>query len=140
MMLLFQKNFALSTTDQIEIQRFVSNTIESMLSSREETLNIYKKFDMLLLCSLEGNYLVIDIYQLSKFTPFEKKNSRNYNVPFYRAARSLSKYEETIIYIDDHKEKGLRIKNVKAFYHICDLLETFDIDAFSAEKYKCVWG
>lgn len=138
-MLLFKKNFALSNTDQNELKRFVSNTIESMLSTREETLNIFKNFDVVLLCSLEGNYLVIDIYQLSKFTPFEKKNAKNYNVPFYRAARSLSKYEETTIYIDDHKEKGLRIKNIQAFYFICDLLETFDIDAFSAEEYKCVW-
>lgn len=138
-MFLFKKSFSLSEPEQKELQKFVSKTIESMLATKEETLNIHKKFDTALVCSLEGNYLVFDIYQFSKFALYDKKNARRHNVPFYTAARSLNKNEETIIYTDDHKQKGLGIKNVQAFYYICDLLETVDINVFSAEKYKCFW-
>ena len=138
-MFLVNKKFSLSDADLKEVKIFISKTIESMLITREETLNIFKRFDLALVCALEGNYLVVDIFQLSKFTLSENKNIQRQNVPFYTAARSLGSKEEVIVYLDDHKEKGLGIKHLQAFYYICELLETVDIDVLSSQQYKCVW-
>lgn len=138
-MFLFKRNLPLSTPELNEIKDFFSQTIEKMLTTKEETLNILKQYDMVLICSWEGNYLVTDIYQLSKFSLSDRKDIRKQNLPFYSAARSLDHKKETIIYFDEHKEKGLVIKNLQAFFYICDLLETLDVDVFSAYEYKCVW-
>lgn len=138
-MLLFKKCASLSSAELNEIKKFVGKTIESMLITREETLYIFKQYDTVLSCSLEGNYLVIDIYQLSKFALHDKQNLRKHNIPFFSAARSLDHKEETIVYWDDHKQKGFGIKKIQAFYHMCDLLETMEIDVFSAQQFKCVW-
>lgn len=138
-MFLLKRNLSLNDGEIREIKIFVSKTIESMLTTKEETLNIFKQYDLILICSWEGNYLVIDIFQLSKFALSDKKYVRRHNIPFYTAARSLGHKEETIVYLDNHKEKGLGIKNLQAFYQICDLLETLDIDVFSSQEYKCVW-
>ncbi|MFD1031598.1 hypothetical protein [Metaplanococcus flavidus] len=139
-MFLVKRKYSVSDMDLKEIQTFVSKTIESMLMTKEETLNIFKRFDMVLICSMEGSYLVIDIFQLSKFTLSDQKNIQKQNIPFYTAARSINSKEETIIYLDVHKEKGLGIKNLQAFYYICELLDTMDIDVFSSQKFKCVWA
>src|SRR5688572_24477765 len=123
-MFLVKKKFSISDADLKEIRLFVSKTIESMLITKEETLNIFKRFDLALVCTLEGNYLVVDIFQLSKFTLSENKKIQRQNIPFYTAARSISVKEEVIVYLDDHKEKGLGIKHLQAFYYICELMET----------------
>lgn len=110
-----------------------------MLTAREETLHIHKPYDMVLICSGEGNYLVMDIYQLSKFISSNSKAVQRLNNPFYTAARSLDSKKETIVYLDEHQEKGLMIKNLQAFYHICNLMNTLDIHVLSAKEYRCVW-
>lgn len=138
-MFLIKRNSSISDTALKEIKTFVSMTIESMLLTKEGTLNMFKQYDIVLICSLEGNYLVTDIYQLSKFALTDKKNIRKHNVPFYTAARSLDSKEDFIVYFDEHKEKGLGIKNLQAFYYICELLETVEVDVFSSQKFKCVW-
>ncbi|MFD1032621.1 hypothetical protein [Metaplanococcus flavidus] len=138
-MYLFKKKFSLSAADEFEIKEFVSKTIEKMLITKEETINIHKDSDTVLSCSLEGNYIVVDIYQLSKYALHIHNQKRNHNIPFYTAARSLNNYEETIVYFDDHKAKGLGVKNLQAFYYICELLDALDIEVVSAQSFKCVW-
>ncbi|WP_422124562.1 hypothetical protein DHX103_07015 [Planococcus sp. X10-3] len=139
-MFLIKRKSSISDSDLIELQTFVSKTIESMLMTKEETLNIFKAFDMVLICTMEGNYVVTDVFQLSKFTLSDQKNLQKPNIPFYTAARSLGSEEETIVYLDVHKEKGLRIKNLQAFYYICELLDTMEIDVVSPQEFKCFWS
>lgn len=67
-MFLFKRIFLLSAPERNKIKDFVGITMEKMLITKEETLNILKQCDMVLISSLEESYLVIDIYQLSKFT------------------------------------------------------------------------
>lgn len=138
-MFLFKRSLSLTDHELNEIKDFVGKTIEKMLTTRDETLNIFKQYDMVLICSWEGNYLVTDIFQLSKFVISDRKDIRKHNTPFYVAARSLDNKKETIIYLDEHKEKGLVVKNLQTFYYVCDLLKTLDVEVFSAEEYKCIW-
>ena len=139
-MFLVKRKNSISDKDLKEIETFVSKTIESMLMTKEETLNIFKQFDTVLICSIEGSYLVIDVFQLSKFNLSDQKNIQKRNIPFYTAARSLHSKEETIVYLDEHKEKGLGVKNLQAFYYICELLDTMDIDVLSSREFKCCWS
>lgn len=138
-MFIFKRNLSLNDTELNEIKKFVSITIEEMLTTREETLNIFKQYDLVLICSWEGNYLIMDIYQLSKFTISDRTNIRDQNRPYYSAACSLDHRRDTIVYFDEHREKGLVIKNLLAFYYVCDLMQTLDIEVFSAQEYKCTW-
>lgn len=138
-MFLFKKNISLNDAEFKEIEEFVSKTIEKMLTTKEETFNILRPFGMVLICSWEGNYIVSDIFQLSKFSVADKKDIRRQNTPYYTAARSLDHKKEVIVYLDDHECKGLLIKELQAFYHVCDLLKTVDVNVLSAKEYKCVW-
>lgn len=138
-MFLLKRNVSLTDHELKEIKQSVKKTIEKMLVTKDETLNILKPYDMVLICSWEGNYLVMDIFQHSKFTVFDRKDLKRKNTPFYIAARSLHNIEEPIVYLDEHKDKGLGIKNLQAFYYVCELLMTLDIDVFSSQEYKCVW-
>lgn len=138
-MFLFKRKLSLNDAELEEIQEFVSVTIEKMLTTREETLNILRQYDLVLICSWEGNYLVMDIYQLSKFTTSDRTNIRSQNIPYYSAACSLDQQRETIVYFDEHKEKGLVIKNLLAFYNVCELMQSFEVEIFSAQYYKCTW-
>lgn len=138
-MFLFRRNLSLTDSELNEIKEYVGKTIEKMLITKEETLNILKQYDMVLICSWEGDYMVTDIFQLSKFKISDRTDIRSQNTPFYTVARSLNSKKETILYLDEHKEKGLMIKNLQAFYYVCDLLKTLDVDVFSAQEYKCVW-
>lgn len=138
-MFLFKRNLSLNDAELEEIQEFVSVTIEKMLTTREETLNILRQYDLVLICSWEGNYLVMDIYQHSKFTTSDRTNIRIQNIPYYSAACSLDQQRETIVYFDEHKEKGMIIKNLLAFYYVCELMQSLDVEVFSAQYYKCTW-
>lgn len=137
-MSIFKRNLSLTNIELDEIKLFFQETVERMLMTREKILHISKRYDMVLICSWEGNYMVLDIYQYSKFTNSQQKEILNANTPFYTAARSLY-IQEMIVYQDTHKEKGLRLKDLQAFYYVCELLKTLKIRVFSAAKYKCVW-
>ncbi len=138
-MFLFKRNSSLTSAEFNEIKEFFSETIEKMLLTKENTLNIHKKYDLVLLSAWEGKFLVMDIFQLSKFNTSSKMKIRYQNHPFYTAARALDESKETIVYLDEHEEKGLTIQTLQAFYHICYLLETFDINVVSVKEYECIW-
>ncbi|TWT00124.1 hypothetical protein [Planomicrobium sp. CPCC 101079] len=138
-MFLLKRNLSLSTSDLKEIKDFFSRTIEKMLTTKDETLNVLKRYDMVLICSWEGSYLVMDVFQLSKFAISNRKNVRRHNIPYYVAARSFDKSKETIVYLDEHKEKGMAVENLQAFYHIRDLLNTLEVHVVSANEYECIW-
>lgn len=138
-MFLFRKNLSLTMTELHDIKTFFQEAIERMLITKEKILHISKRYDMVLICSWEGNYLVMDVYQYSKFTKSKKKEAMNANIPFYTAARSLYSKKEVIVYHDTHKEMGLMLKNLQAFYYICELLRTLNVHVSSSQEYKCVW-
>lgn len=130
----------MSSSKLNEITNFVAVTIERMLTTKEETLNIIEQYDMVLICAWEGEYLTIDIYQLSKFKLSKNKDFRVQNIAFFSAARSLRQGNEFIVYVDDHKETGLGIKNLQAFYYVCTLMDTVEVDVISEHTYSCVWS
>lgn len=138
-MFAFQKRPALSDSDLDEVKFFVSTTLEKMLLTRDETLNTLKKYDLVLICSWEGGYLIADIFQMSKFNLTNGRAERGKNVPFFVVARSFSLKKDLIVYTDEHENKCMRIKNLQAFHHICYLLQTVDIEVSSEKEYTCIW-
>lgn len=135
----FKKKQGLADSELDDIRDFLSSTLEKMLMTRDETLNTYEKYDLVLMSSWEGGYIVADIFQLSKFNLVEGKIERGVNVPYYTVARSFSHKTDLIVYMDDHESKAMRLKNLQAFHHICYLLQTVDIEVSSKKEYTCIW-
>lgn len=135
----FKKKEGLADSELDDIKVFLSSTLEKMLLTREETLNTYTKYDLVLMCSWEGGYIVADIFQMSKFNWVDGKAERGKNIPFYTAARSFTRKKDYIVYMDEHENKAIRLKNLQAFHHICYLLQTVDIEVSSNKEYTCLW-
>ncbi|ANU09204.1 hypothetical protein BBH88_02070 [Planococcus antarcticus DSM 14505] len=138
-MFAFKRRQAISDSDLDELKIFLSSTLEKMLLTRDETLNTLKKYDLVLISSWEGSYLVADIFQLSKFNLTDGRAERGKNVPFYTIARSFTRKNDLIVYLDEHQNKCMRLKNLLAFRHTCYLLQTVDIEVLSERKYTCTW-
>lgn len=135
----FKKKQGLTDSELDDIKAFLSSTLEKMLMTRDETLNTFKEYDLVLISSWEGGYIVTDIFQLSKFSLIEEKAERGVNVPYYTVARSFSHKKDLIVYLDEHENKAMRLKNLQAFHHICYLLQTVDIEVSSKKEYTCIW-
>ncbi|MGH2319191.1 hypothetical protein ACRC6Q_15600 [Planococcus sp. SE5232] len=137
----FKRKQGLTDLELDDVRAFLSSTLEKMLMTRDETLNTYEKYDLVLISSWEGGYIVADIFQLSKFkfNLVEGKAERGINIPYYTVARSFSHKKDLIVYLDEHENKAMRLKNLQAFHHICYLLQTVDIEVSSKKEYTCIW-
>ena len=138
-MFIFKRKPSLSQLDLEEMKKFVGQTIVAMLSTKEETMNVLKKYDLVLIFSWEGDYIQGSIFQLSTFNMAKNGLSSLINTPLYTETRYFINTNDSVKYIDDDEIKGLSPKNLVAFYSICELIRIFEIEVHSSNAYTCVW-
>ena len=138
-MFLFKRKPSLSEYDTKELKNFVGKTIEIMLLTKEETIHVSKKYDLVLLFSWEGEYIEGNLYKLSTFNLAKNGLSSLINTPLYTETRYFEKTDDGIKYIDDEKIKDLSTQNLFAFYTICELITLVEIEVISPKRYMCIW-
>ncbi|MGI2327577.1 hypothetical protein [Planococcus sp. YIM B11945] len=121
------------------MKKFIAQTLESMLETREETIHFMEKYDLILIFSWEDEYIEGSIYQYSTYIKAKEGIGRLQNAPLYIEKRFLDKEDKTVVYVDDNRIRNFTAKNLRAFYCMCELISIFEIEVTSSNKYKCVW-
>lgn len=137
-MFILKRKPSLSEYDMEELKDFVANTIEVMLLTKEEIIHVLTKYNLVLICSWERGFIEGSIFQLSTFD-ISKGLSSVTNVPLYSGRRQFNKNDDSIVYIDDNDLKGLTELNLLAFYCLCELIRTYDVEVVSSKRYMCKW-
>lgn len=122
-----------------ELKEFVGKTVEVMLLTKEETIHAITKYDLVLIFSWEREYIEGSIFQLSTFDIAKNGLSSLNNTPLYSGKRHFNKKDDAVVYIDDNDLKGLSERNILAFYNICELIRTFEVEVVSSKRYMCKW-
>lgn len=138
-MFIFKRKPSLSKGNLAELKKFIGSTIEFMLLTKEETIHVLEKYDLVLLFSWEGSFIEGNLYKFSTFTLAETGLSSLINEPLYTEIRFFDKSDDEVKYIDDEKIKELSPSNLVAFYNICELIRTVEIEIISPKRYKCFW-
>lgn len=138
-MFLFKREPVDSKHNLEELKNFVAQTVETMLMTREETINISEKFDLVLIFSWDNGYIEGAIYHWSTFDISKGRTIASQNLPLYIETRLLNTSEDTVVYIDDERIKNLPLNIQQIFYAICELVRIFDVEVSSKNKYKCIW-
>ena len=137
-MFIFKREPVDSTHDLEKLKKFVAETVETMLITREETINISEEYDLALIFSWEGKYIEGSIYQWSTLDISKGGTVASQNTPLYIEKRYINKNEDTVVFIEDERIKKLPIKNLQIFYVVCELIRIFDVEVISNYKYKCI--
>lgn len=138
-MFIFKRKPSLPQLDLDELKRFIGQTIEATLTTKEETMNVLKKYDLVLISSRDGDSIESSIFQLSTFNLAKNGLSSLINTPLYTETRYFVNTNDSVNYIDDNDIKGLSPANLIAFYSMCELIRIFEIEVQSPNTYKCVW-
>lgn len=138
-MFIFKRKPSLSETDLENLKKFVGNTIDVMLTTKEETIHVSEKYDLVLIFSWENHYIEGSIFQLSNFQLSKTGLSSLVNTPLYTEKHYFNKKIDSIEYIDDEKIKTMPHSRLLIFYSMCELIRTFEVEANSSNKYQCIW-
>lgn len=138
-MFIFKRNPSLSEVDIKVLKKFIAKTIEVMLSTKEETIHVMEKDDLVLMFSWGCQYIEGSIYQLSSFQLSKTGLSSVINTPLYTEQHYFNKKIESIEYIDDNEIKTMSRSQLLVFYSMCELIRTFEIEANSSNEYICKW-
>lgn len=138
-MFIFKRKPSLSDHDTKDLKKFIGKTIEAMLITKEETINISERYDLALIFSWEDDYIEGSIFQLSNFKLSKNGLSSSINIPLFSEKHYFNKKIESVEYIDDEKIKTMSYSDLLIFYNMCELIRTFEIEANSANEYKCLW-
>lgn len=139
-MFIFKRKPSLSEVDLNTLKKFVAKTIEVMLSTKEETIHVMERDDLVLLFSWESQYIEGSIYRLKGFHLSKTGVSRGFNTPLYSEKHYFNKSIDSIEYIDDNEIKTMSRSQLLVFYSMCELIRTFEIEAKSSNEYICKWG
>ncbi|ANU13306.1 hypothetical protein BBI08_05400 [Planococcus halocryophilus] len=135
----FKRSSSSTNLDLTELKTFVSKTLEVMLISREETIYPIRKYDLLLVFTWEKNCIEGSIFQLSRYQSSKNSSSYILNAPLFLEKRDFYREAKSIVFIDTEKVSRLTAQNLLAFQTICKLIDIFDIEATSSNRYKCIW-
>lgn len=138
-MFIFRRRNSLNEAAVEELKSFVARTLEKMLLTKEETLHIIEKYDLVLVFSWDGKYIMGSIYQFSKYSGSVDWPAGSFNASLYKGERNFNNQEDTIEYIDDRLLKGLKRRHLDTFSYLCLLISTFDVEVTSNREYKCTW-
>ncbi|RNF38788.1 hypothetical protein [Planococcus salinus] len=138
-MFIFKRKPPLLEYEMNNLKKFIGRTIEVMLLTREETINVSEKHGLILICSRDDHYIEGSIFQLSDFQLSKTGLSSWMNPPLYTEKHYFDKKIDSIGYIDDEKIKTMSRSRLLVFYSMCELLGTFEIVVNSSNKYKCIW-
>lgn len=138
-MFIFKRKPSLSDEDMAILKKFVGNTIEAMLLTKEETIHVSEKYDLALIFSWEEDYIEGSIFQLSNFHLSKHGLSSLINTPLYTEKHYFNKKIDAVKYIDDKEIKALSHSELLIFYGMCELIRTFEIEVNSANEYTCLW-
>ncbi|MFD1031458.1 hypothetical protein [Metaplanococcus flavidus] len=139
-MFIFRRQPSLPAIELEMLKKFVGKTIEVTLSTREETIHVMEKDDLVLLFSWGSEYIEGSIYQLSSFQLSKTGLSSVINIPLYSEMHYFNKKMDSIEYIDDNKIKIMSRSRLLVFYSMCELIRSFEIEANSSDEYICKWG
>lgn len=133
-MFIFKKKPALAEVDIEKLKKFVGNTIEAMLLTKEETLNISERYRLVLVYSWGGDHMEGSIFQLP-----EKGLTSLTKAPLYIGKHYFTKKKDTIEYMDDEEIKAMSHSELLIFTGLCKLIRTFEIEVNSSNNYCCIW-
>lgn len=138
-MFIFKKKPSLAEADIEKLKKFVGNTIEAMLLTKEETLNISERYKLVLVYSWGGDYMEGSIFQWSSFQLSEKGLRSLTKAPLYTAKHYFNKKNNSIEHIDDKEIKAMSHSELLLFNGLCNLIQTFEVEVNSSNHYCCVW-
>lgn len=138
-MFIFKRKPALSDTDMQNLKKFVGNTVETVLLTREEIIHVSERYDLVITYYLGGDYIEGSIFQLSKFQLALNEMSSLTMPPLYTEKHFFNKDIDSIEYIDDKEIKGMSHSNIQIFYGLCELIRTFEIEVNTSNNYQCIW-
>lgn len=138
-MFIFKRKPSLSEVDIKKLKKVIGKTIEVMLSTREETIHVMEKDNLVLMFSWGNQYIEGSIYHLSSFQLSKTGLSSVINTPLYVEKHHFNKKVDSIEYIDDNEIKNMTRSQLHVFYSMCELIRTFEIEANSSNEYICKW-
>ncbi|TWT00121.1 hypothetical protein [Planomicrobium sp. CPCC 101079] len=138
-MALAKKEEIVETRHMKELKNFVARTLELMLSSREVTLNVFEKYDIVLVFSWEGDFIKGAVYQWSTFNTTTGRTINSRNKPLFISRRYLKNKEKTNIHYDEKRIRELTRQNLDVFYTVCELSKNFKIKLTPRKSLKCFW-
>ncbi|WKA58333.1 hypothetical protein QWY16_17835 [Planococcus shenhongbingii] len=138
-MILFKRTPLLTDKDKIHLKQLVGKTVEAMLQSKEETLYIMEKYELVFICSWEGEYIDCSLYHRSSINVFKSGKIGFQKEPIFTEKRYFHKKNDTLIYLDKNQLMEFPPRNLEAFYYTCELVQNFEIEVNSVYDYTCVW-
>lgn len=139
-MFIFKRKPSLSEVDINNLKKFIGKTIEVMLETREETIHVMEKDNLVLLFCWGVEYIEGSIYQLSSFQLSTTGSSSVINDPLFTELHYFNQKIDSIEYVDDEKIKSMTRTQLHVFYSMCELIRTFEIEAENSNRYRCKWN
>jgi hypothetical protein len=122
-----------------ELKQFVARTLEVVLTSKEVTLNVFEKYDIILVFSWERDYIKGAVYHWSTFNISTGRTISSRNKPLFTSRRHFKVKDKTDVYYDEKRIKELAGQNLRVFYTVCELSKNYKIKATPRKRLKCYW-
>ncbi|TWT27303.1 hypothetical protein [Planomicrobium sp. CPCC 101110] len=122
-----------------ELKYFVGRTLELMLTTKEVTLNVLAKYDIILVFSWEGDYIKGAVYQWSTFNTTTGRTISSRNKPLFVSRRYIKYKEKNNIHYDEKRIKELAQQNLDVFYTVSKLAKDYKIKVTPRKTLKCFW-
>lgn len=90
-MFIFKRKPSLSDDDMEHLKKFIGNTIEVMLLTKEETIHVSERYDLALIFSWEEDHIEGSIFQLPNFQLSKHGLSSLINIPLYTEKHYFNK-------------------------------------------------
>jgi hypothetical protein len=122
-----KKDLVLSEVELIEIEGFVINTLNRMLSTEELVFDAFEKYDLILSFSSKGEYIQGSVFQLSRCEVDNGTLVDLHQPPLFVGRRHYLKMEDFEQFIDEESLEHLSESSLQAFLGICGIIRSFNL-------------
>lgn len=122
-----------------EMKKFVAQTLDVMLKSKDVTLNVWENYDIVLVFSWERDYIKGAVYHWSTFNISKGRTISSKNKPLFTSRRFLKIKGKNEVFYDENGLKELTRKNLAVFYPVSQLVANYKVKATTNNRLKCYW-
>ncbi|MBT2686038.1 hypothetical protein [Bacillus sp. ISL-37] len=121
-----KKDRSLTQYEINEVMGFVTNTINRALSTGQ-ALDVIEKFDLVLVASINGEYIQGSVYQFSQCNIVNNQSIELHETPLFVAERHYLNMEDFRDYLNEEQLETMDERNIQAVLLMSGLIRSFKL-------------
>ncbi|MGV2939611.1 hypothetical protein AB5I83_08480 [Mesobacillus sp. LC4] len=121
-----KKDRSLTQYEINEVMGFVTNTINRALSTGQ-ALDVMEKYDLVLVASINGEYIQGSVYQFSQCNIVNNESIELHETPLFAAERHYLNMEDFRDYLNEEHLETMDQTNIQAVLLMSGLIRSFKL-------------